>query len=136
MQQGHSDSDKEETMSISQAGANLQRGDSDEESSATFETVGEKDVGLSSKRNRQEETGKPCHKIKREEEKSMSSEMELMISQLTTIVKQFEEHEFWNIAEVLDDNPSDKVDGVIANMICLVETSTRCQQSRNPFMKN
>lgn len=87
MQQGHSDSDKTELMSNSETGASSEMGDSDEESSATFETVGEKDVGLSSKRNRQEETGKPCHKIKREEEKSMSSEMELMISQLTTIVR-------------------------------------------------
>ena len=76
---GHSDSDKEELMSTSETGANSQKGDSDEESSATFETVAENDVGFSSKRNRQEETCEPCHKKKKEEKKGMGSEMGLMV---------------------------------------------------------
>ena len=50
MQQGHSDSDKTELMSTSEAGASSEMGDSDEESSATFETVAEKDVRFSSKK--------------------------------------------------------------------------------------
>ena len=34
----------------------------------------------------------------RKKEKVISSEMELMVCQLTTIVRDLEEHEFWNIA--------------------------------------
>ena len=122
-QTGHSDSDKEESMSTSEAGANSQKGDSDEESSATFETVAENDIGFSSKRNRQEEPCEPCHKKKKEEEKGMGSEMELMVSQLTTIVRELEEHEFRNIVDVLGEDRNDEIDGVIANMICLAETA-------------
>ena len=44
MQQGHSDSDKAESMSTSEAGASSEMGDSDDESSAISETVAEKDV--------------------------------------------------------------------------------------------
>ena len=121
-QQENSDSDKEESMSTSETGTSSQRGDSDEESSTSFQTVEEKDVGFSSKTNRQEETGEPCHKKKKEEEKGVGSEMELMISQLTAIVRKLEEHEFQNIAEVLREDRSDKIDGVIANMVCLAET--------------
>ena len=50
MQQGHSDSDKTELMSTSETGASSEMGDLDEESSATFETVAEKDVRFSSKK--------------------------------------------------------------------------------------
>ena len=50
MQQGHSDSDKTELMSTSETGASSEMGDSDEESSATFERVAEKDVRFSSKK--------------------------------------------------------------------------------------
>ena len=46
-----------------------------------------------------------------------------MISQLTTIVRELEEHEFRNIVEVLGENRSDEIDGVIANMDCLAETA-------------
>ena len=86
-QQENSDSDKEESMSTSEAGTNSQKGDSDEESSTSFQTVEEKDVGFSSKTNWQEERGEPCHKKKKEEEKCVGSEMEFMISQLTAIVR-------------------------------------------------
>ena len=117
------DSDKEESMSTSETEGNSQKGDSDEESSASFKTVEEKDVGFSSKRNRQEEAGEPCHKKKKEEKKGMGSDMELMISQLTTIVRELEEHEFRNIVEVLGEDRSDEIDGVIASMVCLAETA-------------
>ena len=49
--------------------------------------------------------------------------MELMIQQLTTVVRELEEHEFRNVAEVLGEDRSDEIDGVISNMICLVETA-------------
>ena len=67
-QEEHSDSDREESMSRSETGANSQIGNSDDKSSASFKTVEEKNVGFSSKRNRQEETDKPCHK-KRDKKK-------------------------------------------------------------------
>ena len=53
-------------MSTSEAATNLQKGVSDEESSAGFETVEEKEVGFSSKRNRQEEKDEPFHQKKKE----------------------------------------------------------------------
>ena len=52
----------------------------------------------------------------------MGSQMELMISRLTAIVRKLEEHEFRNIAEVLGEDRNDEIDGVIANMVCLAET--------------
>ena len=91
-------------MSTSETGANSQKGDSDEESSATLETVEQNDVGFSSERNRQEETSEQFRKKKREEEKGMSFEIELIVSQLMTIVRELEKHEFWNIAEVLGED--------------------------------
>ena len=62
--------------------------------------------------------------------------MELVISQLTTIVRKLEEHEFQKIAEVLEEDRSDQIDGVIANMVCLAETLVRFLQNENPFTKN
>ena len=58
----------------------------------------------------------------------MGSDMELMISQLTTIVRELEEHEFRNIVEVLGEDRSDEIDGVIASMVCLAETCPGHQQ--------
>ena len=49
--------------------------------------------------------------------------MELMIKQLTTVVRGLEEHEFRNNADVLGEDRSTEIDNVIANMICLVETA-------------
>ena len=49
--------------------------------------------------------------------------MELMVSQLATIVRELEEHEFRNVVEVLGEDRNDEIDGVIANMICLAETA-------------
>ena len=47
----HSDKDEEELMSPSKKGTNLQKENSDEESSARFVTVEEKDTGFFNKRN-------------------------------------------------------------------------------------
>ena len=49
--------------------------------------------------------------------------MELMIQQLTMVVRELEEHEFWNVADVLGEDQCDEIDGVISNVICLVETA-------------
>ena len=40
----------------------------------------------------------------RKKEKVLSSEMELMVCQLTTIVRNLEEHEFLNTVEVLGED--------------------------------
>ena len=40
----------------------------------------------------------------RKKEKVLSSKMELMVCQLTTIVRNLEEHEFWNTVEVLGED--------------------------------
>ena len=52
----------------------------------------------------------------------MGSQMKLMISQLTAVVRKLEEHEFWNIAKVLREDRNDEIDSVIANIVCLTET--------------
>lgn len=49
-------------MSTFETETNSQKGDLDAESSASFETIEEKDVGYPSKRNRQEQTDKSCQK--------------------------------------------------------------------------
>ena len=65
----------------------------------------------------------------------MSSEIELMVSQLMTIVRELEKHDFWNIAKVLGEDRNDEIDGVIANMICLAETArdSRVPEEHKPF---
>ena len=60
-----SDKDDEESVSTSKAGINLQNGNSHEESSASFETVEEKDAGFSCKRNLDRETEEPSTKKQR-----------------------------------------------------------------------
>ena len=52
-------------MSTSEAGTNFQKDNSDEESSASFETVEEKDTGCSSERNLHREAEKPSSKKQR-----------------------------------------------------------------------
>ena len=54
--------------------------------------------------------------------KGMGSEVELVVSQLTTIVRVLEEHDFQNIAEVPGEDRSGEIHGVNANMVCLAET--------------
>ena len=46
-----------------------------------------------------------------------------MIKQLTTVVRELEEHEFRNVADVPGEDRNTEIDNVIANMICLVETA-------------
>ena len=116
------DKDDDESMSTSDAGENSQNDNSDEESSASFETVEEKDIGFSSKRNIDRGNEEPCTK-KQRPDKDNCFELELMVNQLTTVVRELEEHEFRNVADVLGEERSDEIDGVIANMICLVGTA-------------
>ena len=120
--QEKSDTDDEESMSTSDAGAISRKDASDEESSASFETVEEKDTGFSSKRNLDRETEEPSTKKQRPDGENCF-ELELMVQQLTTVVRELEEHEFRNIADVLGEDRSTEIDNVIANMICLVETA-------------
>ena len=135
-QNGQSDPDKEESMSTSETETNSQKDLSDGGSDVSFETVEERDVGFSSKRIRDEDSAEPRLKKKREEQKGMSLEMELMVSQLTTMVRELEEHEFRNIVEVLGEDRSDEIDGVIANMVCLAETArdiNKVPEEQKPF---
>ena len=46
-----------------------------------------------------------------------------MVKQLTTVVTELEEHEFWNVADVLGEDWSTETDNVLSNMIYLVETA-------------
>ena len=55
-----SNKDDEESISTSEAGTNSQKDNSDEESSASFETVEEEDTGFSAKRNKDREAEEPC----------------------------------------------------------------------------
>ena len=118
----HPDKDEEELMSTSEAGTNSQKDNPDEESSASFVTVEEKETSFSSKRNIDQEAEEPRLK-KQKPDKDNCFEMELMIKQLTTVVRELEEHEFRHIADVLGEDRSTEIDGVIGNMICLVETA-------------
>ena len=123
-------------MSTSETDTNSQKDLSDGGSDVSFETVEERDVGFSSKRIRDEDSAEPRLKKKREEQKGMSLEMELMVSQLTTMVRELEEHEFRNIVEVLGEDRSDEIDGVIANMVCLAETArdiNKVPEEQKPF---
>ena len=135
-QNGQSDLDKGESMSTSETDTNSQKDLSDEGSDASFETVEERDVGFSSKRIRDEDSAEPRFKKKREEQKGMSLEMELMVSQLTTIVRELEEHDFRNIVEVLGEDRSDEIDSVIASMVFLAETArdvNKVLEEHKPF---
>ena len=117
-----SNSDKEESMSTSDTESNSQKDLSDDRSDASFETVEEKDIGFTSKRNIDRECEPPTSK-KQKSDKGNCFDMEIMIQQLTTVVRELEEHDFRNVAEVFGEDRSDEIDGVISNMICLVETA-------------
>ena len=65
-------------MSTSDAGTNLQKGNSDEESSASFVTVEEKDTGFSSKRNIDKGDVEPRQK-KQKSDRDNYFDMKLMI---------------------------------------------------------
>ena len=62
--------------------------------------------------------------------------MELMVSQLTTIVRELDEHDFRNIVEVLGEDRSDEIDSVIASMVCNAETARdikKIPEEHKPF---
>ena len=61
--------------------------------------------------------------------------MELIIKQLTTVVRELEEHEFQNVFDVLVEDQSAEIDGVIGSMICLVETARDFYKKHFPRMK-
>ena len=58
---------------------------------------------------------------KQKPDKKNCFDMELMMKQLTTVVRELEEHEFWNVADVLGEDGSAEVDDVLGSMICLVK---------------
>ena len=58
---------------------------------------------------------------KQKPDKKNCFDMELMMKQLTTVVRELEEHEFWNVADVLGEDRSAEVDDVLGSMICLVK---------------
>ena len=70
----------------------------------------------------------------------MGSEVELVVSQLTTIVRVLEEHDFQNIAEVPGEDRSGEIHGVLmptwSVLPRLTGSSTRFHQSTNPLMKS
>ena len=107
-----SNSDKEEPMSTSDTDSNSQKDFSDDRSDASFETVEEKDIGFTSKRNIENECEPPTSK-KQKSDKGNCFYMELMTHQLTTVVRELEEHEFRNVADVLREDRSDEIDVVL-----------------------
>ena len=72
----------------------------------------EKDIGFTSKRNIKNECEPPTSK-KQKSDKGNCFYMELMIQQLTTVVRELEEHEFRNVADVLREDRSDEIDCVL-----------------------
>ena len=109
-------------MSTSNTETNSQKDPSDDESDASFATVEEKDTGFTSKRNIQIEGEKPTNK-KQKPDKDNCSDMELIIKQLTTVVRELDKHERRNVADVPRENRNAEIDGVIGSMICIVETA-------------
>ena len=74
-------------MSTSNTETNSQKDLSDDRSDASFETVEEKDIGFTSKRNIKTECDEPTNK-KHKSDKDNCFDMELMIKQLTTVVRE------------------------------------------------
>ena len=79
----------------------------------------EKDI---SKRNTEREGEEPSNK-KQKPDKDNCFDIELMIKQLTTVVRELEKHEFQNVIDAPGENWNGEIDGVIGSMICLVETA-------------
>ena len=65
-----------------------------------FETVEEKDI---SKRNTEREGEEPSNK-KQKPDKDNCFDIELMIKQLTTVVRELEKHEFQNVIDAPGEN--------------------------------
>ena len=66
---------------------NPQKDPPDDESDVSFATVGGKDTGFTSKRNIKTECDEPTNK-KQKSDKDNCFDMELMIKQLTTVVRE------------------------------------------------
>lgn len=60
---------------------------------------------------------------KQRPDKDNCFDMELMIQQLTTVVKEFRKCEFWNIADALREDWNTEIDNFIGTMICLIKTA-------------
>ena len=88
----------------------------------SFVTVEEKDTSFSSKWNIEREDDEPTNK-KQKPDKANCFDMDLMIKQLTAVSREFEEHEFRSIVDVLGEDRTAQIDGVIRSMICLVKTA-------------
>ena len=117
--------DEEELMSTFQTVTNSQKDVSDEESSASFVTVEEKDTGFSSKRNVEsiERKGEEPTNKNQISDKDNRFYMDLIIKQLTTVIREFEEHEFQNVVHVLVEDGSAEIDSAIDSMIRLLKIS-------------
>ena len=122
--QQDNDKNDEETMPSCDAGSNSENGNSDVESSLSFVTVEEKDTSFSLKQNIEREDDEPTNK-KQKPDKANCSDMDLMIKQLTAVSREFEEHEFRSIVDVLGEDRSAQIDGVIGSMNCLVKTACK-----------
>ena len=109
-------------MSTSNTETNLQKDPSDDESDASFVTVEENDTGFTSKRNIQIEGEKSTNK-KQKPDKDNCSDMELIIKQLTAVVRELDKHEPRNVVDAPRENWNAEIDGVIGSMICIVETA-------------
>ena len=103
-------------MSTSDTRTNSQKDISDEESSVSFITVEEKDTGFSSKRNIERQGEEPTNK-NQISDKDNRFYVDLIIKQLTTVVREFEEHEFQNVVDVLVEDGSTEIDSAIDSMI-------------------
>ena len=112
-------------MSTFETVTNSQKDVSDEESSASFITVEEKDTGFSSKRNVEsiERKGEEPTNKNQISDKDNRFYMDLIIKQLPTVIREFEEHEFQNVVHVLVEDGSAEIDSAIDSMIRLLKIS-------------
>ena len=103
-------------MSTFETMTNSQKDISDEESSVSFVTVEEKDTGFSSKRNIERQGEEPTNK-NQISDKDNRFFVDLIIKQLTTVVREFKEYEFQNVVDVLVEDGSTEIDSAIDSMI-------------------
>ena len=103
-------------MSTFETMTNSQKDISDEESSVSFVTVEEKDTGFSSKRNIEWQGEEPTNK-NQISDKDNRFFVDLIIKQLTTVVREFKEYEFQNVVDVLVEDGSTEIDSAVDSMI-------------------
>ena len=101
--QQENDKNDEETMPSCDAGSNSENGNSHVESSLSFVTVEAKDTGFFLKRNIEREDDERTNK-KQKPDKANCFAMDLMIKQLTVVIREFEGHEFRSIVDVLPED--------------------------------